>query len=250
MLDYTERGRGPVCVVLSGIGTRPYERQMPAQLDEHFHMVFVALRGQPSFAEVAGELEQLCLHLGADRVAVLGHSILGLVALECGRRSAHVGQVVLVGTPPRGDMVWLRAQQLAFFEQDASPERKRLLAENLAKLGPNASPAQAVLAQTPMRFYDPHFDAAPLYAEADTNTDFLAHLMGTLAPSWDVTVGSDSLRVPILIAQGRYDYVAPHALWSDVRLPTATMRLFGRSGHQPFVEEPERFVEVLCDSLR
>jgi pimeloyl-ACP methyl ester carboxylesterase len=28
-------------------------------------------------------------------------------------------------------------------------------------------------------------------------------------------------------------------------LPTATIELFERSGHQPFVEEPARFVEVV-----
>ena len=56
-----------------------------------------------------------------------------------------------------------------------------------------------------------------------------------------------SLRVPILLAHGRYDYVSPHTMWDGIvdALPDATMHLFERSGHQTFFEEPEQFVEVV-----
>jgi CheY-like chemotaxis protein len=72
-----------------------------------------------------------------ERVAVLGHSILGMLAIEYGRRRpASVSHVIAVGTPPRGDMVRLVAEGRAFFEANASEERKRLLRENLAALPP------------------------------------------------------------------------------------------------------------------
>ena len=73
------------------------------------------------------------------------------------------------------------------------------------------------------------------------------HLMGTLAPSWDVSRDAATLRVPILIAHGRYDYTVPHRLWEGVTdiLPDATLALFERSGHQPFFEEPERFAAMM-----
>lgn len=73
--------------------------------------------------------------------------------------------------------------------------------------------------------------------------------MATLAPSWDVTVGSSTLRVPIFIAQGRHDYVVPHVLWKGIaaELPTATFQLFEKSGHQPFFEEPDLFAATLAE---
>ena len=71
--------------------------------------------------------------------------------------------------------------------------------------------------------------------------------MGSLTSDWDVTIGRDQLRVPILLAHGRYDYVVPYTMWNGITqtLPDATLHLFERSGHQPFFEEPEKFAEVV-----
>jgi proline iminopeptidase len=261
-IHYTTRGQGSTCFVLTGIGTKPYERQMPAALSDRLRLVFVDLRGSGQssgaaadldFDLLADDLEAVRAALGVAQVAVLGHSILGLAALEYGRRRpASVSHVIAVGTPPKGDMRWLVAEGKAFFDEDASPDRKAILARNLAALPPGAPPAAAVMAQTPMRFFDPGFDAAPLFAGAETRPEFLAHLLGTLAPAWDVTAGADTLTVPILLAHGRHDYVVPHRLWDEVlpRLPSATFRLFERSGHQPFFEEPERFTAAVTDWMR
>ena len=67
--------------------------------------------------------------------------------------------------------------------------------------------------------------------------------------AWDVTAGARSLRVPILIAQGRYDYTVPYVLWEGIaaQLPRATLRIFEHSGHQPFFEEPDEFASALTD---
>ena len=52
---------------------------------------------------------------------------------------------------------------------------------------------------------------------------------------------------PLLIVDGRHDFVVPYRLWEGVadRLPGATLEIFSRSGHHPFFEEPERFTEVV-----
>lgn len=72
---------------------------------------------------------------------------------------------------------------------------------------------------------------------------------GKLTPGWDVTVGAESLRVPLLLAHGRYDYTVPYTLLNGIpsKLPNATFHLFERSGHQPLFEEPERFAGALTD---
>jgi pimeloyl-ACP methyl ester carboxylesterase len=162
------------------------------------------------------------------------------------RRSETVSHAIVVGTPPRGDMTALVAASTAFFQQRASDERKRLLQENLARLPPGTPPAEAVFAQTPLRFFDARTDARPLFADAETRPEILRHLLGTLAPTWDVAAGGP-LRSPLFIAHGRHDYTVPHVLWDDVapRLPTATLQIFERSGHQPFVEEPGPFTAAL-----
>jgi len=261
-LSCTIRGQGPTCLFLTNLGSRPYERQTLPALGEVLRLVFVDLRGTGrstgqaadlTFDRLAADLEAVRAALGVPRVAVLGHSIAGMLAIEHARRCPDgVSRVIVVGTPPRGDMAALVAEGRAFFEEHASDERKQLLRQNLAALPPGASPAQAVFAQTPMRFFDPRADAAPLFADAIVRPEFLAHVMGTLAPTWDVTAGARPLRVPLLVAHGRHDYTVPHVLWNGVveALPDATLRLFERSGHQPFFEEPEAFAAAVADWMR
>jgi proline iminopeptidase len=255
-LYYTTHGRGPVCLVLSSMGTKPFELQMPSRLSDCFQLVFVDLRGSGrstgNFADLtfdllAEDLEAVRMDLGAERVAILGHSILGSLASEYGRRRpASVSHVITAGAPPRGDMAWVAAKAREFFEADASEERKEILRDNLARVPPGQT---GILAQTPTRFFDARFDAAPLLAEAVYNPAVFAHLLGPLTHDWDVTVGSDSLRVPIFLGHGRHDYAVPYYLWDGIveTLPDATFRLFERSGHQPFFEEPDEFVAAVVE---
>lgn len=258
-LFYLVRGAGTTCLILSGIGTEPYLRQTPPPLTDRLRLVHVDLRGsglstgeptELTFDVLTDDLEALRIDLGLERVAVLGHSILGILAVEYARRRpASVSHVILAGTPPIGDMTRLSARAATFFEESASDERKAVLRSNLAALPPEPSAMQMLLAQTPMRFYDPRFDPSPLFAEAIARPTLLRHVIGTLAPTWDITVDANALIVPIFIAQGRHDYVVPHVLWGGIpdSLPNATMRIFERSGHQPFLEEPEQFTAVLTN---
>jgi proline iminopeptidase len=260
-LFYQIRGQGPACLVLSSIGTQPYMRQMPARLDENLRLVFVDLRGggrstgqasDLTFDALAEDLEAIRQDLGVDRIAVLGHSILSILAIEYGRRRPDsVSHVIAVGAPPIGDITAVAAAASRFFEADATEERRQVLRDNLANLPADAPFAQTLWAQTPMRFFDPRFDAPPLFAGSELRPELLQHLMGTLTPAWDVTVDAGSLRVPVFLAHGRYDYVVPYTLWDGVadKLPDATLEIFERSGHQPFVEEPDRFVAALLDWL-
>jgi proline iminopeptidase len=261
-LFYSTRGTGPVCLVPSAMGTTPYERQMPPPMSEGRRLVFVDLRGggqstgDPAtltFDRVAADFEAIRVDLGVGNVAVLGHSILGALAIEYGRRSpSTVSHVITVGTPPRGDMAWLWAAASQFFEQDASPERKAILRDNLAKLPPGTPLAQAFPAQAPLRFYDARTDMMPLYLDSVMKPELLGHLVGPLTKDWDVTRDPSSLRVPMLLAHGRYDYTVPYTLWDDVEavLPTATRHVYFRSGHQPFFEEPNEFARVVAEWMK
>jgi proline iminopeptidase len=259
-LNVVTRGRGPACLVLSSIGTKPYELQMPHALDEHLTLAFVDVRGSGrssgdaaalTFDVLADDLEAVRRALGVPRAIVLGHSIVGMLAVEYARRRPEaVSHAIVVGTPPHGDMAAVLAQSRDYFQRHASDERKQLLQENLSKLPPETPPGEAVFAQTPMRFFDPRFDAPALFTGAEPRAEILMHLMATLGPTWDVTAGAE-LRTPLLIVHGRHDYVVPHLMWDDViiRLPTATKRIFERSGHQPFVEEPDRFTAEVTQWL-
>ena len=252
------RGDGPACLVLTAVGTRHYELQTPPELSDRFRLVYVELRGsgqstgEPAdltFDLLAEDLETVRRALGVERIAVLGHSILSLLAIEYGRRCpGSVSHVITAGAPPYGDMTRISAEARAFFEQDASEERKQILGENLGRLAADAPLTRHLVAQGPMRFFDPRFDAAPLFEAMVPRPQLVMHVMGKLAPEWDVTADPGSLRVPLFLAHGRYDYVVPYTLWEGIpdRLPNATFEIFERSGHQPFFEEPVQFAETVA----
>jgi len=256
-LTYSIRGCGPTCLVLSAVGSEPYKRLTPPPLTDRLRLVHVDLRGSGrstgnssdlTFEVLADDLEAIRGELGVDRVAVLGHSILGVLAIEYGRRRpGSVSHVIVAGTPPSVDMASLAAKSTAFFDEHASEDRKQLLHDNLAELPEGASMGATMHAQTPMRFYDARFNATPLFAGADNRPGLLMHIMGTLTSGWTISAESSSLHVPILIAHGRHDYTIPYVLWDGIpkTLPDATMHVFDRSGHQPFFEEPVLFAEVL-----
>jgi proline iminopeptidase len=258
-LFYTTTGRGPACLVPTAIGTEVYERQLAPALRDHLTLVLVDLRGggqstgdptSLTFEMIAEDLEAVRRRLGLDRVAVLGHSVIGILAIEYGRRVPdHVSHVIAVGTPPHGDMTRLQQQAAEFFRSSASSERQQLLRDNLARLSPEAAFSATFSAQTPMRFADPRTDAAPLFAGASFRPALMSHLLGPLISAWDVTANVMSLTVPTFLGLGRHDYVVPHVLWEGVaeRLPRATLALFEHSGHQPFVEEPVRFGRSVRD---
>ena len=253
------RGTGVPCLVPCILGTRLYERLTPAPLTDHFQFIYVDLRGggqssgdpaDLTFDLLASDLDAVRAAVGAARTAVLGYSIVGILALEYARRFPEtVSHAIMAGTPPTGDMSELMTASTAFFAADASDERKAILQENFAKLPPGTPPEQAVFAQTPMRFFDPRFDAASLFAESQFNPRLFGHVLGPLTASWNVLTDVESLRVPTLIAHGRRDYVVPYTMWDDIvgRMPNATRHVFERSGHQTFFEEPERFAEVTLE---
>ena len=260
-LFFTTRGRGRTCLVPSAIGTAPYERQLPAALDEHARLVFVDLRGAGrstgavadlTFDVLADDLEAVRNELGVERVAVLGHSALGALAFEYAcRRPERVSHLLLAGASTTGDMAALQSAGRAYFDAYASAERKQKLEDNLARLPSGAPPGAAVLAQTPMRFYDAGFDGAKVFEGAIVKPEVLAHLLGTMLRGWEVADAAQRLRAPTLLAHGRHDYVVPWTSWEDVAptLPVATLRLFEKSGHQPFLEEPEAFAAAVAAFL-
>ena len=259
-IHYTVRGTGPVCLVPTAIGTAPYERQVVPALGDHFSLVFVDLRGggqstgnaaDLTFDQLARDLEAVRRDAGSERVAVLGHSIIGALAVEYGRRCPDtVSHVMLAGAPPRGDMAALSSTLAkSFFEQDASADRRDVMSANLARLAPGASFAEIFLTQAPTRFFDPRVDMRPLFADAVSRPALLGHLVGSLTAAWDIATAGDSLRMPLFIGHGRYDYTVPYVMWDEViaSLPEATWHLFEQSGHQPFFEEPGQFATAVLD---
>jgi len=73
---------------------------------------------------------------------------------------------------------------------------------------------------------------------SSVNSDYAARLADVSAPA--------------LICAGRYDPQTPLAAARQLEagLPASRLVIFAQSGHSPFVEEPERFAQVVGAFLR
>lgn len=63
---------------------------------------------------------------------------------------------------------------------------------------------------------------------------------------------ASELRRPTLLVVGRHDPQTPVHVSTALneRIPESQLTIFERSGHSPFLEEPERFAQVLTAFLR
>jgi proline iminopeptidase len=268
-LHYRIEGSGPPCLVVASVVYHP--RTFSPQLREQFELIFVDIRpfvpSDPAFDvnqitldTYANDIEQVCQVLGLDKVVVIGHSICGPLVLEYARRfPQRVQGVVMIAAPPCGVVEMDRASE-QFWQADANMERKAVLQANAPKLTPEVlnslDPGEVVahtyVANGPMYWYDPHYDASWLWAGVYVNAPLFDHLFGRLFATYDLAQGPGQITVPVLLILGRYDYVVPYTLWEgqQATLPQLTYHLFDKSGHTPQLEEPDHFDQVLIEWVR
>jgi len=198
------------------------------------------------------DLEEVRKALGWEKVAVVGHSMHALMALEYAKRyPARVSHAVMIAMAPN-----LSSQAMAIGEEywrsQASDERKEVWTRNQARLTPELlsrlTEGEAFIARYvadgPRRLYDMHYDASWMWKDIVLhNMKGFTHIMREVLPTYDVLAGLGELQVPVFLAVGRHDYGIPPHLWDDVRhcFTDLTYLVFEHSGHHPMLEEPERF---------
>ena len=80
------------------------------------------------------------------------------------------------------------------------------------------------------------------------SSDF--HIVGTIR-SWDVFDRLAEIALPTLVLAGRFDECVPEHMWEmHQRIAGSRFELFESSAHMPFIEEPDRFDQVMRDFLR
>jgi proline-specific peptidase len=80
------------------------------------------------------------------------------------------------------------------------------------------------------------------------SSDF--HIVGTIR-SWDVFDRLAEITLPTLVLAGRFDECVPEHMWEmHRRIEGSRFELFESSAHMPFIEEPDKFDQVMRDFLR
>lgn len=69
--------------------------------------------------------------------------------------------------------------------------------------------------------------------------------------NWDVVDRLPEIALPTLLIAGKFDQCAPEHMWEmHQRIEGSRFELFESSTHMPFIEEPDRFDQVMRDFLR
>lgn len=215
----------------------------------HRQIVFYDQRGtgrspggtgkQLSVAGMVEDLEMLRRRLKVEKIDLVGHSWGGVLSMAYAvRYPQHVAHMILVGSG------------------DAKPAENEFLFDKLypeivAEIPVDTSPAGQmgcveVDAYDKMSYYDQRNNVPvagdPVMFSSETCTTVMLD-----AIKLDLYPALAKLNVPTLVINGRFDAnVAPSVAYRISKaIPDSKLVYFERSGHTPFVEEPEKFALVV-----
>jgi proline iminopeptidase len=197
-----------------------------------------------TFLQLCADADALRAALGFERIAVLGHSAGGFVALEYTLRyPERVSHLILVGTAPAFDYT---------AEIGGNAVRKGATPQMLAVLAapaPTADAAAARAFESVMPLYFHAFDEA-LAARAFGAIRWSAAAYGCnerLFPTYDVLPRLHELHMPALVVVGDDDFICPpsQAERLHAALGDSTLATIEDCGHFPFIEQPEAFRGVV-----
>ena len=267
-------GAGPPIVVLHGGPDFDHTYLLPELdlLTDSYRLVYYDQRGRGRSAEgvrpedvtiesEVEDIEAIRRRTGSERVAVLGHSWGGLLALEYAiRYPDRVSHLILLNTAPAShqDMLLFR-RELSARREPADLERMKTLAESGAR-------AQGDV-ETEAEYYRLYFKAA-LY-RAEHVDEVVRRLLSPFTPEtillaraiehrlydqtwlredYDLLAQLPELDVPTLVIHGEHDFiplvVAEHVA---AAIPGAQLRVRPRCGHFAYLESPDEVRRAIAE---
>ncbi len=198
-----------------------------------------------TLADQIADLEALRARLGADRFDLIGHSWGGyLVMAYAARHPEHVAHLIIA------DSAAPKWSETEFVFKYIYPEG----IEHQAQLDFADAVGDSASGKASLREY-----LGMLFLSTDKRDEFLTHadqyhysrpvnqaLNADLA-NYDMWPVIRTFKMPTLVLTGRYDLnVAPSTAWKiHQAIAGSQWQVFERSGHLPYFEEPEKFVQVV-----
>jgi proline iminopeptidase len=195
-------------------------------------------------AQVA-DLDAVRNKLGLDKVALVGDSYGGLVAMAyAAAHPEHVARLVLSDSPGPTwkSIVHLLPQVFPDVQEQNAKEEQQLGAST------DAAARAGLRNHFRMIFYSP--EKRDAYMSKMGGLGFepaVSEAVSKATADLDLTSKLGGFHFPTLVINGRYDMnVAPLTAWRLAHdIPGAKVVFFEKSGHLPSYEEPEKYISVL-----
>lgn len=213
------------------------------------------------------DLEALRVAMKYHKINILGHSYGSIVAqLYALKYPEHTKHLIIANGFFSGEMwqenddnsnheirenypeVWERLMKLrAEGAHSSHPQHQQIYGE---------VPYGFLYAYNPERFrtsldpsYPNNMNTKLYYQLVGYDGDFI---IGGDVAKFDVRTKLKNLKMPVLVAAGRYDRVSVplFAVQYKKYCPQARFEMFERSGHNPQVEEPEKYFKIIREFLR
>lgn len=259
---YRVAGSGPAILLIHGIGDNSTTwATVQTQLAQRFTVIAPDLLGHGksdkpradySVAAYANGMRDLLSVLGIDSVTVIGHSLGGGVAMQFAYQFPQlVDRLILVGAGgvTKDVNIALRIAAMPLGTEALSLLRLPLVLPALQTLGRIGG---TVLGSTGVGRDIPHMlrILADL-PEPTASSAFARTLRAVVDWRGQVVTMLDrcylTQSVPVQLIWGDLDAVIPvgHAEMAHAAMPGSRLEIFRGSGHFPFHDDPDRFVEVV-----
>jgi proline iminopeptidase len=200
-------------------------------------------------AQVA-DLDAVRQALGLNKVAVLGDSYGGLVAMAyAAAHPEHVAKLILSDSPGPSwhDIVHLLPDVFPDIQEQGAQEEKKLGATT------EAAARAGLRNHFRMIFYSPEKRDAYMSHMGDLGFEpAVGEAVAKATADLDLAPKLADFKCQTLVINGRYDMnVAPRTAWQLAHaIPGARLVIFEQSGHLPSYEEPEKYASVLEEFLK
>lgn len=249
-------GEGLPCLVMhGGLGfDHPYLHPSLDSLGDMLQLVYYDHRGNGrsgrpakktmTHAQFAADADALADHLGFDKVAVVGHSYGGFIALELALRyPKRLSHLILLDTAPTFNYYEEIIENA--LSQGATEEMLEVLAADFES---DEEMLHKLPIIWPLYFKNYDVEACRRLMENSILTISGGARDGEIE-AYNMMPRLGEIQIPALVMAGRYDFVCPpsqaHILHDG--LSNSELVIFEDSGHLPYIEEPEIFFKTVRD---
>jgi len=197
------------------------------------------------------DAERLRHSLGYEKIILFGHSYGGIVAQEYALKYPdRVHALILCSTFPAFDF----AEQIIPRAQARATQKQfdGLLAGLSAPFTSDTAFSEFVSLVQPLYFHNPDPAFLAEFNEVKLRAAAFNHSNRKLLPSFSIISELGRISAPTLILNGADDWSAPLPPTAErlhANIPNSSLVILERSGHYPFMEEPQRFVESVATWL-